>query len=120
MTQFTKDNLLVHIAENETEMGQKAASDIAQEIMRLSESQEEIRMMFAAAPSQDSTLTALLSYDLPWDRIVAFHMDEYVGISPDEPQSFRNYLTRTIWGKVRLREVNLIRGDAGELFLVFH
>ena len=115
MTQFTKDNLLVYIAENEIEMGQKAASDIAQEIMRLSERQEEIRMMFAAAPSQDSTLKALLSYDLPWNRIVAFHMDEYVGISPDEPQSFRNYLTRTIFGKVRLRAVNLIRGDAGDI-----
>lgn len=68
--------------------------------------------MFAAAPSQDTTLASLVEEDVPWDKIIAFHMDEYIGITDDKPQSFRNYLKRSIFSKIPLKQVNYIKGDA--------
>ncbi|MGZ0151829.1 6-phosphogluconolactonase [Kribbella sp. WER1] len=59
------------------------------------------RVMLAAAPSQTATLTALAAEpDLDWSKIVCYHMDEYVGLSADAPQSFRNWLRRTFLEKV--------------------
>lgn len=116
MQVLKKDKLNVYIADNTKEMGQKAAADIASEMRRLSLIQDEIRMMFAAAPSQDATIEALLSYsDLPWEKVVAFHMDEYIGISSDQPQSFRNYLSIRLFDKVPFKKVNLIAGDAPDI-----
>ena len=42
------------------------------------------RIVFAAAPSQDDFLAALvLAPEIRWDQIAAFHMDEYLGLGPD-------------------------------------
>ena len=40
------------------------------------------RMIFAAAPSQQEFLAALTGIeDIEWGKILAFHMDEYLGLS---------------------------------------
>jgi glucosamine-6-phosphate deaminase len=60
-----------------------------------------IRIMLAAAPSQTATLAALAEEpEIDWSRVECFHMDEYVGLSPDAPQSFRNWLHRHFLDKV--------------------
>ncbi|MBO6001747.1 MAG: 6-phosphogluconolactonase, partial [Spirochaetales bacterium] len=46
-----------------------------------------------------------------WTRVNAFHMDEYVGISIDKPQSFRNYLNTHIFSRKPFKSVNLINAD---------
>lgn len=57
--------------------------------------------MLAAAPSQTATLAALaVEPDLDWSRVECFHMDEYVGLPPDAPQSFRNWLHRNFLDQV--------------------
>ena len=80
MTRFTKDLLQVNIADTAEEMGAAAAEDIAAAIHALLAERDEINMIFAAAPSQNTTLAALLQKDIPWERINAFHMDEYIGL----------------------------------------
>ena len=113
MEQRKYDNLNVVIEQTAEEMGKTAALAIAEEIKRLSKEKDTIRMMFAAAPSQNTTLTALKEIEgLPWEKIEAFHMDEYVGIKDDKPQSFRNYLKRWIFDLKPFKAVNLIKGDA--------
>lgn len=54
-----------------------------------------LRVMLAAAPSQLETLTALAETDgIDWSRIDFFHMDDYIGLAPDGPQGFGNWLER--------------------------
>ena len=109
MRTFTKDKLSVQIYDSRAEMGPAAARDISTCIHRLLEEKEEINIIFAAAPSQNEVLASLVAdKTIPWDRINAFHMDEYVGISPDAPQGFALFLRRAIFDKVPFRSVNLI------------
>ena len=109
MRTFTKDKLEVKIYDSRAEMGLCAASDIAACIHSLLEKKEYINMIFAAAPSQNEVLASLVAdKSIPWDRINAFHMDEYVGISKDAPQGFAQFLRRAIFDKVPFRSVNLI------------
>ena len=50
-------------------------------------------MIFAAAPSQNDVLKSLTEYtDIPWNRINACHMDEYVGLDKSAPQGFGNFI----------------------------
>lgn len=110
---FTVGQLTVHQSNTAEEMGIYAASQIRNDILRIAKEKAEINMMFAAAPSQITTLDALVKYDdIPWARINAFHMDEYIGISADAPQSFRNFLIRHIFGIRPFKSLNLINGDA--------
>lgn len=109
------DNLEVGIYGSEEEMGRNAAKAISEDLCRLLGEKEEVNVMFAAAPSQNTTLAALLNDGkIDWTRINAFHMDEYVGISPDRPQSFRNYLISHIFSKKPFKSINLINADQGD------
>lgn len=107
-----KDKLKVMIFETRTEMGNKAGSDIAECIKKLLNEKEEVNMIFAAAPSQNETLDALGKAEgIEWGRINAFHMDEYIGLAPDAPQGFGNFLKNAIFGKLPFKSVNYIYAD---------
>lgn len=65
--------------------------------------------MFAAAPSQSEMLAALRDEtNIEWQRITAFHMDEYIGLEPGAPQRFGNWLSRTFFDHVPLKQAHLI------------
>lgn len=113
---FTKDSLTVKAAVTRDEMGAIAAADVRECINRLLSEKPTINMIFAAAPSQNDVLAALLSYgDIEWERINAFHMDEYIGLSPeDSDKSFGAYLGEHIFGKAPFRSVNLINSTESD------
>ena len=67
----------------------------------------------ASAPSQDRALATLAAQPgIDWTRVVAFHMDEYVGLDVGDPQSFGRYLTDRLFNIVRPGEIHLINGTA--------
>ena len=103
--QLAKDRLCIHIFENRALMGQAAARDIADCMDALLREKETINMVFAAAPSQRDMLDALVKISLPWHRVNAFHMDEYVGLAKDDPRSFSCFLDRHIFKKVTFANV---------------
>lgn len=102
---FKKDNLKINIFKTRAEMGKAAAEDIAVCIERLLEQKESINMVFAAAPSQNDMLENLIKHTVRWDRINAFHMDEYEGLTKEDKASFGNYLNEHIFGKVKFKNV---------------
>lgn len=109
MKTMKKDNLDVKIFETRDEMGKVAAKDIHDKIVELLAKKDEINMIFAAAPSQNDVLASLVACDdIEWNRINAYHMDEYIGLSKDAPQGFGNFLVEHIFGKVPFKSVNLI------------
>ena len=109
MKTIQKDLLNVQIFDTRAEMGKAAAGDIKACILSLLEEKESINMIFAAAPSQNEVLAGLVGdTDIPWNRVNAFHMDEYVGLSPDAPQGFGNFLKAHIFGLVDFKSIHYI------------
>ncbi|MBQ4631060.1 MAG: glucosamine-6-phosphate deaminase [Clostridia bacterium] len=110
---FKKDKLDVKIYETRDAMGKGAADDIAVAIKKCLSEKEEINMIFAAAPSQNDMLYHLCERDdIEWERINAFHMDEYIGLASDAPQCFSNFLKRYIFDLKPFKSVNLINAGA--------
>ena len=109
MTTFIKNKLTVKVFQTRDEMGLSAAKDIEKTINEILIKKEFINIIFAAAPSQNDVLFHLInSCDIPWNRINAFHMDEYIGLDNDAPQRFSKYLTDHIFSKVNFKSINLI------------
>ena len=113
--EIKKDKLLCKIFSTRDKMGAAAADEIYSAITALLEKKESINMIFAAAPSQNEVLENLCKKDIPWERINAFHMDEYIGLKEDAPQRFGNFLENAIFGKVNFKSVNYINASATDI-----
>lgn len=113
---FRRERLTVKMFATIGQMGREAAMDVSDKIVELLEKKAEVNMVFAAAPSQDEFLSCLVAdRRIDWTRINAFHMDEYIGIDPEAPQSFGNFLRQRIFGKVPFRSVHYLDGTARNL-----
>jgi glucosamine-6-phosphate deaminase len=109
----TADTLKVNISENRSQLGTQAAKMAGDKIVELLADQELVNIIFAAAPSQNEFLQELASNPhIDWNRINAFHMDEYVGLPQDAPQGFGNFLKERLFAKVPFRSVNYLNGLA--------
>lgn len=106
------DRLTVKVFEDEGAMGVAAGSEIASKIKELSaQKASPVRMVFAAAPSQTRMLETLANDgEIDWSRVVAYHMDEYVGLSDEAPQNFGRFLRDALFDVVNPGEVHLIKG----------
>lgn len=103
----------VRVFRTRAEMGAAAAADAAACFRRLLEEKPEINLLFAAAPSQNELLAALAAdKTVEWNRIHAFHMDEYVGLDPRAPQGFGNFLRDRLFGLVPFASVHYIDPSA--------
>jgi glucosamine-6-phosphate deaminase len=103
------DSLRVRVYRNRGEMGRAAGTEAAAKIKELLLKKEAIRMIFAAAPSQNEMLDELaFDKDIDWSRITAFHMDEYIGLPAGAPQAFSRYLCERIFDRVEPGCVHLI------------
>ena len=101
--------------ETRAALGKQAALDVAATIRALLAKQPRVRMVFAAAPSQDEFLAALReNTSIDFGRIDAFHMDEYVGLAPDAPQGFGNFLRARLFDRVPFGSVAYINGFASD------
>ena len=113
MKTLKKDLLTVNIYSTRDEMGKASASDVKACILSLLEKKETINMIFAAAPSQNEVLAALANdSEIPWNRVNAFHMDEYIGLPADAPQGFGNFLKDHIFRIANFKSVNYINISA--------
>lgn len=96
------------------ELGRAAAAAAAEQMRTAIAATGRARIMLAAAPSQSATLAALaVAPDIDWSRVECFHMDEYVGLSPDAPQSFRNWLHRSFLDQVPQATFHPLAPEAG-------
>jgi len=102
------ENLVSEVYDSRKTMGEAAAAFAVEEIKKVIEEKGEANVIFAAAPSQNETLEALLHSDLDFTKINAFHMDEYVGLSIENEQSFARYLSDHVFSKAPFKSVNYI------------
>lgn len=70
------------------------------------------RIVLAAAPSQAETLEALVTTPgIAWDRVTAFHMDDYIGLAPHAPERFATWLAARVFERVPLARVHRLSPD---------
>ena len=108
------EKLTTCVYDTRAEMGRAAGAAAAAAIREVIARKGSANVIFAAAPSQNEMLEALLAEELDFSRIHAFHMDEYVGLSLEDAQSFARYLTDHLFSKAPFASVNLIPAKDAE------
>ncbi len=89
----TIDRMSVRIFESNEMLGQAAANDFAKLISGILSEQETASVIFACANSQLTFLNALRGKKgIAWNKIIIFHMDEYLGMSDQHPASFARFI----------------------------
>ncbi len=113
MKQFKKDQLHVKIYDTRIKMGAAAAKEASTAIREMLLTKASLNIIFAAAPSQNEFLKSLREdTSIPWAKINAFHMDEYIGLSQGSPSSFSGFLDDAVFNQVPFRHVHRFVGDA--------
>jgi glucosamine-6-phosphate deaminase len=109
------DLLEVKVFFSREEMGAAAGKDAVECITKLLKQQDVVRIVFAAAPSQNELLRHLsIDTTIDWQRIDVFHMDEYMGLPTGAPQRFSSFLLKHLFQKVAPRRVHLIDDTEGQ------
>ncbi len=84
----------VVIEPTEDGAGRRAAAAAADLIVAAQQRQGSARVIFASAPSQEAMLAHLGTDDrIDWTAVRSFHMDDYLGLAPDHPQGFGQWLS---------------------------
>ena len=107
------EKLDTFVYDTRKEMGDAAGMAAAEAIKKILSEKEYANVIFAAAPSQNEALDALVASDVDFSRVNAFHMDEYIGLADEFiDQRFAKYLEDHIFGLVPFKSVNLINCSA--------
>lgn len=106
------DLLKVSIYKDRLSLGAAAGADVAAKIKELLTLKNNIRIIFAAAPSQNELLNSLaMDSAIDWSRITVFHMDEYIGLPSDATQKFSLFLCERLFDRVKPGTVHLINSS---------
>src|ERR1044072_1480454 len=110
---FRAGQLNVYVYESRLKMGGAAAAAVAAEIRRVQAERGCAVGIFASAPSQNEFLAALAETPgIDWPSVKGFHLDEYLGMGEDAPQSFRRFLLDRLVNKVDFGEFHGLRGES--------
>ena len=99
------------------EVGVAAANSAAQAIRSAIRNHGQANIILATGASQFEMLEQLVaSQGIDWLKVVMFHLDEYIGLGPDHPASFRRFLKERFIDHVApLRAAYFVKGDAEDL-----
>lgn len=118
---FRVDSLHVQIHPDLKSSAAATAASAAACLCRAGEDRDEIGVIFSTGASQLGVLRELTARkNVPWDRILGFHLDEYVGIDASHPASFRRYLRENLTRRVEMREFFEIDGSFPDIDRVCH
>ena len=103
----------VFVYQTAVELGKAAGRQAAQLIKEAIASNGKANIILATGTSQFETLRQLIDdKEIAWDKVVMFHLDEYISLSDNHPASFRKYLRERFLEKVpALRAAHLINGE---------
>jgi len=111
---LTVDSLTVHVYSSAEQVALAASAQAAEVLRDAITAQGEARAVFATGRSQKQCLQYLTDpkkTELDWQRIIGFHLDEYLGIAAEHPASFRQYLRQHLIHKVSFKHFYEIEGD---------
>ncbi len=112
---FLAGSAEVQIHASSSLAGNAAAERSAHLIGTASSEHGRARIIGATGNSQIPLVEALVRQQIDWKAVELFHMDEYVGISPDHSSSFRYWMRTRIEDKVHPGKMHYLDGDAPNL-----
>jgi glucosamine-6-phosphate deaminase len=115
ISKFTVDKLEIEVYPDRRAMGDAAATVVSELMRRIVAKKGRVTMAFAAAPSQNEFLERLCQIEgVDWAKVIAFQLDEYIGLPEHSPQSFGQFLKEHIFNKVNVGKVILLNGNASD------
>jgi glucosamine-6-phosphate deaminase len=108
------DQLPYRVFDDDVALGRAAAQDAVAALREAIAARGAANVMLATGNSQFAFLAALIERadDVAWDRVTAFHMDEYAGLAPSHPASFQRYMRERVAAHLPLRTFHYLQGDA--------
>lgn len=114
--EFKAGEMSVYVFVSSRDMGEAAAESASRILVNAVETGGSARAIFATGNSQFTFIESLHQHpEISWDKITAFHMDEYAGMSADHPASFRRWIRERIEEPFHPKEVHYLNGDASDL-----
>jgi len=112
---FRIEQLSVEVFSGPQELAVAAAGRVAQYLRARLVEQDEVRIILATGNSQINFLSLLQEHPgIAWNRLVLFHMDEYLGISDSHRASFRFYMREKVEKKLGPKTFHYLEGDCLE------
>ncbi len=106
---FQCDQLDVSIHPTRQSMGQAAGQAFIKALQTRLKYKNHVRLIFAAAPSQAEFLRFLCEQSqIDWRRVIAFHMDEYLGLPAGSKASFGHFLGMHLFDQLPFGQVYYI------------
>ncbi len=114
MATFSADALTVVISPTRAEMGKRAGEHAAHVIEQAIAKHGEARIILASAPSQNETLSTIMAHPINWSKVTIFHMDEYLGLPEQHPQTFRSYQRDHVLSRAKGATFHGIAGESAD------
>jgi glucosamine-6-phosphate deaminase len=103
----------VRIFPDKPALGEAAAVEAVRAIRDAIATRGRARIIAATGASQFEFLEALTARtDVPWASVELFHLDEYIGLPPTHPASFRRYLRERLIDRTGITFAHLLDGEA--------
>ena len=101
----------INISRISGEMAQRAAACAAQAISRTIAQNGEARILLSTGESQIEAIRYLTEMEVEWDKVVMFHLDEYINLAETHKASFRKYLKERFIQVVNPKKAYLVNGE---------
>jgi glucosamine-6-phosphate deaminase len=113
--EFRAGSLRVQVHDDLDALAAQAAADAAGALRAAVADRGEAAVMLATGNSQLAFLARLATHDdVDWSRVTAFHMDEYVGVSPTHPASFQRYMRERVGDRLPVKQFHYLAGDTDD------
>jgi glucosamine-6-phosphate deaminase len=102
----------IHIHDTGEQTGAAAAEKAGMLIQQAINQYGEAHIILATGASQFSMLSRLVTLNIDWGKVTAFHLDEYIGIPVSHPASFRKYLQERFLDQISgLKAFHFVNGE---------
>ena len=94
------------------ELGKKAAMTGAEFIRKAVQAKGTANIILATGTSQFDMFDELINQNIDWQKVTAFHLDEYIGMPVTHHACFQKYLKERFTDKVSIGKFYFISGNA--------
>ena len=111
----------LYVSPDRNSLANTATQQGAAAIRRAIAEHRTARIVAASAASQIEFLEALTAAPgIDWSRVELFHLDEYIGLSPDHPASFCRFLQERLVARTSISISHFLRGDQDTAEMIRH